>query len=293
MVLKTGTISYRGQCQRSSQRASLTLCQAGTNVIDLCEIETSRLLRYATRRNVLKTLVTGVAGFIGYHVATYLLARGDQVIGIDNINDYYDTSLKEARLQQLEAMPQAGNFKFLKLDIAQDDELATFFETERVDAIVHLAAQAGVRYSIENPHAYIQANIRGFLNILVGAQKVKVKHLVYASSSSVYGNSKTVPFSTQDQVDHPVSMYAATKKSNEALLQQQQQQAQINANAARVASAMSAQQQNSNANSAEALQAIFFLLQIGLTLYTLGAFAPGHVPATGYHPQPDPAFFNW
>ena len=217
MVLKTGTISYRGQCQRSSQRASLTLCQAGTNVIDLCEIETSRLLRYATRRNVLKTLVTGVAGFIGYHVATYLLARGDQVIGIDNINDYYDTSLKEARLQQLEAMPQAGNFKFLKLDIAQDDELATFFETERVDAIVHLAAQAGVRYSIENPHAYIQANIRGFLNILVGAQKVKVKHLVYASSSSVYGNSKTVPFSTQDQVDHPVSMYAATKKSNELM----------------------------------------------------------------------------
>jgi len=217
MVLKTGTISYRGQCQRSSQRASLTLCQAGTNVIDLCEIETSRLRRHATRRNVLKALVTGVAGFIGYHVATYLLARGDQVIGIDNINDYYDTSLKEARLQQLEAMPQAGNFKFLKLDIAQDDELATFFETERVDAIVHLAAQAGVRYSIENPHAYIQANIRGFLNILVGAQKVKVKHLVYASSSSVYGNSKTVPFSTQDQVDHPVSMYAATKKSNELM----------------------------------------------------------------------------
>lgn len=165
----------------------------------------------------MKTLVTGVAGFIGYHVATYLLARGDQVIGIDNINDYYDTSLKEARLQQLEAMPQAGNFKFLKLDIAQDDELAIFFETERVDAIVHLAAQAGVRYSIENPHAYIQANIRGFLNILVGAQKVKVKHLVYASSSSVYGNSKTVPFSTQDQVDHPVSMYAATKKSNELM----------------------------------------------------------------------------
>ena len=165
----------------------------------------------------MKTLVTGVAGFIGYHVATYLLARGDQVIGIDNINDYYDTSLKEARLQQLEAMPQAGNFKFLKLDIAQDNELATFFETERVDAIVHLAAQAGVRYSIENPHAYIEANIRGFLNILVGAQKEKVKHLVYASSSSVYGNSKTVPFSTQDQVDHPVSMYAATKKSNELM----------------------------------------------------------------------------
>lgn len=165
----------------------------------------------------MKTLVTGVAGFIGYHVATYLLARGDQVIGIDNINDYYDTSLKEARLQQLEAMPQAGNFKFLKLDIAQDDELAIFFETERVDAIVHLAAQAGVRYSIENPHAYIEANIRGFLNILVGAQKEKVKHLVYASSSSVYGNSKTVPFSIEDKVDHPVSMYAATKKSNELM----------------------------------------------------------------------------
>jgi UDP-glucuronate 4-epimerase len=166
---------------------------------------------------LLKILVTGVAGFIGYHVAASLLARGAQVTGIDNINDYYDTSLKKARLQQLETLPEAGNFRFSKLDISHDDEMAIFFETVEVDSIVHLAAQAGVRYSMENPHAYIDANIRGFMNILTGAQRSEVNHLVYASSSSVYGNSKTVPFSTEDQVDRPVSMYAATKKSNELM----------------------------------------------------------------------------
>ena len=165
----------------------------------------------------MKVLVTGVAGFIGYHVAATLLARGEHVVGIDNINDYYDPSLKKARLQQLETLPQAGNFRFSKLDISHDDEMAMFFETVEVDSIVHLAAQAGVRYSIENPHAYIDANIRGFMNILAGAQRSVVNHLVYASSSSVYGNSKTVPFSTGDQVDNPVSMYAATKKSNELM----------------------------------------------------------------------------
>lgn len=162
-------------------------------------------------------LVTGVAGFIGFHVAAHLLERGEQVIGIDNVNDYYDTSLKEARLLELQSSPNAESFEFIKLDIADDAAMEIFFKDQQFERIVHLAAQAGVRYSIENPHAYIESNIRGFMNILTGALAKKVNHLVYASSSSVYGNSKKIPFSTDDPVDNPVSMYAATKKSNELM----------------------------------------------------------------------------
>jgi UDP-glucuronate 4-epimerase len=161
--------------------------------------------------------VTGVAGFIGFHVAAHLLERGEQVIGIDNVNDYYDTSLKEARLLELQSSPNAESFEFIKLDIADDAAMEIFFKDQQFERIVHLAAQAGVRYSIENPHAYIESNIRGFMNILTGALAKKVNHLVYASSSSVYGNSKKIPFSTDDPVDNPVSMYAATKKSNELM----------------------------------------------------------------------------
>jgi UDP-glucuronate 4-epimerase len=165
----------------------------------------------------LTILVTGVAGFIGFHVAAHLLERGEQVIGIDNVNDYYDTSLKEARLLELQSSPNAESFEFIKLDIADDAAMEIFFKDQQFERIVHLAAQAGVRYSIENPHAYIESNIRGFMNILTGALAKKVNHLVYASSSSVYGNSKKTPFSTDDPVDNPVSMYAATKKSNELM----------------------------------------------------------------------------
>lgn len=162
-------------------------------------------------------LVTGVAGFIGFHVASRLLERGEQVLGIDNLNDYYDTSLKDARLAELQSSSASGSFEFIKLDIAHDDGMSAFFRERKIESIVHLAAQAGVRYSIENPHAYIESNIRGFMNILAGALAVKAKHLAYASSSSVYGNSEKIPFSTDDSVDKPVSMYAATKKSNELM----------------------------------------------------------------------------
>ena len=162
----------------------------------------------------MKVLVTGAAGFIGFHVSQYLCNRGDEVVGIDNLNDYYDVSLKEARLSQLEPL---SNFRFIKLDIADRDGMAKLFESEGFDRVVHLAAQAGVRYSIENPHAYADSNLVGFLNILEGCRHAKVEHLVYASSSSVYGANETIPFSENDNVDHPVSLYAASKKANEAM----------------------------------------------------------------------------
>jgi len=162
----------------------------------------------------MKVLVTGAAGFIGFHVSQYLCNRGDDVVGIDNLNDYYEVSLKEARLSQLEPIT---NFRFIKLDIADRDGIAELFETEAFDRVVHLAAQAGVRYSIENPHAYADSNLVGFLNILEGCRHTKVEHLVYASSSSVYGANETIPFSESDNVDHPVSLYAASKKANEAM----------------------------------------------------------------------------
>ena len=159
-------------------------------------------------------LVTGAAGFIGSTAATVLLARGDHVVGIDNLNDYYDVSLKNARLDRLKAHP---NFSFMLMDVAAREKVAELFASRRFDAVIHLAAQAGVRYSIENPHAYIDANLVGFLNILEGCRHNKVGHLVYASSSSVYGSNAKLPFSENDNVDHPVSLYAATKKANELM----------------------------------------------------------------------------
>lgn len=162
----------------------------------------------------MKILVTGAAGFIGMHVCERLLARGEEVVGLDNINDYYDVSLKESRLAQLEPYP---NFHFIRMDIADRDGMARVFEQVKPERVVHLAAQAGVRYSLKNPHAYTDSNLVGFVNILEGCRYAKVKHLVYASSSSVYGGSTKIPFAEADRVDHPVSFYAATKKANELM----------------------------------------------------------------------------
>ena len=162
----------------------------------------------------MKVLVTGVAGFIGMHVAQRLLARGDTVIGIDNLNDYYDPALKHARLAQL--APHV-DFKFELMDIANRSAMASIFEREKFDRVVHLAAQAGVRYSLQNPHAYVDSNLVGFVNVLEGCRHNGVQHLVYASSSSVYGGNTKMPFSEGDAVDHPVSLYAATKKANELM----------------------------------------------------------------------------
>lgn len=162
----------------------------------------------------MKILLTGCAGFIGMHVAGILLARGDEVIGIDNLNDYYDPSLKKARLDQLHPY---SNFTFLNGDIADRALIEDLFARVRPEKVINLAAQAGVRYSIENPHAYIQSNLVGYANILEGCRHNGVRHLVYASSSSVYGGNTKMPFAVEDQVDHPVSLYAATKKSNELM----------------------------------------------------------------------------
>lgn len=166
---------------------------------------------------VKKVLVTGAAGFIGYHVTMALLSRGDEVVGVDNLNDYYDVRLKEARLAQIQGHPNANKFKFIKQDLADIQATAKLFCNEQMQYVVHLAAQAGVRYSLENPHAYVQSNLVAFVNILEGCRHNNVEHLVYASSSSVYGGNKKMPFSESDNVDHPVSLYAATKKSNELM----------------------------------------------------------------------------
>jgi len=162
----------------------------------------------------MKLLVTGAAGFIGFHTAKALLDRGDTVIGVDNLNDYYDVSLKQARLTQLEGR---NGFGFIKSDLADRAAIKELFETEKFDRVVHLAAQAGVRYSIENPHAYVDSNLVGFTNILEGCRNNSVEHLVFASSSSVYGANTSMPFSVHQNVDHPLSLYAATKKSNELM----------------------------------------------------------------------------
>ena len=162
----------------------------------------------------MKILVTGAAGFIGSHASLRLLARGDEVVGLDNLNDYYDVSLKEARLARLEGKP---GFRFVRGDVADTQAVLDLFARERFDGVIHLAAQAGVRYSLINPHAYVSANLAGFVNILEGCRHQQVKHLVYASSSSVYGGNTRLPFSEHDSVDHPVSLYAATKKSNELM----------------------------------------------------------------------------
>ncbi|MFF7107641.1 NAD-dependent epimerase [Pseudomonas sichuanensis] len=162
----------------------------------------------------MKILVTGSAGFIGFHVCRYLLDRGDEVVGLDNLNDYYDVSLKQARLDQLLPEPR---FSFVRLDVADRDGMQALFAEGGFDRVVHLAAQAGVRYSLENPHAYVDSNLVGFVNVLEGCRQQRIEHLVYASSSSVYGANETTPFAEADNVDHPVSLYAATKKANELM----------------------------------------------------------------------------
>lgn len=177
----------------------------------------------------MKILITGTAGFIGFHLAKALLLRGDEVTGLDNINDYYDVELKYSRLANtgisreeiaLNTLVKSSkylNYQFIRLDLANRQLLDALFLSQKFDSVINLAAQAGVRYSLENPQAYIDANITGFLNILECSRHHKIKHLVYASSSSVYGNNSKMPLSTADNVDHPISLYAATKKSNELM----------------------------------------------------------------------------
>ena len=162
----------------------------------------------------MKVLVTGAAGFIGFFAALRLLARGDEVVGVDNVNDYYDVRLKEDRLLQLRAH---SSFTFERVDLADRDGIAHVFDHHRFDAVLHLGAQAGVRYSLVNPGAYVQSNLTGFANVIEGARRQGVGHFVYASTSSVYGGNRKLPFAEEDAVDHPVSFYAATKKANELM----------------------------------------------------------------------------
>ncbi len=162
----------------------------------------------------MKVLVTGAAGFIGFHTAAHLLARGDEVVGLDNLNDYYDVNLKLARIAQFEDKP---NWKFVKLDLADREGMPALFSAEKFDRVVHLGAQAGVRYSIEHPLAYVDSNVVGHANVLEGCRHNEVEHLVYASTSSVYGANTRMPFSVHQNVDHPLSFYGATKKANELM----------------------------------------------------------------------------
>jgi UDP-glucuronate 4-epimerase len=162
----------------------------------------------------MRLLVTGAAGFIGYHTCEALLRRGDEVFGLDNLNAYYDVRLKEARLARLEGRP---GFRFTKADLADRAAMAQLFADVKPERVVHLAAQAGVRYSLENPHAYADSNLVGFVNILEGCRALNTSHLVYASTSSVYGANRKMPFSVDDPVDHPLSLYAATKRANELM----------------------------------------------------------------------------
>ena len=169
----------------------------------------------------MKFLVTGAAGFIGSRVAEELALQGHDVVGLDNLNDYYDPNLKLARLKRIEDLltehGKQSNFRFIKMDLADREGIASLFEAEKFQRVIHLAAQAGVRYSIDNPMAYVDSNLVGMMTILEGCRHNKVEHLVYASSSSVYGNQEKVPFSEDDRVDHPISLYAATKKANELM----------------------------------------------------------------------------
>jgi len=162
----------------------------------------------------MKTLVTGAAGFIGYHVTERLLAEGRQVVGIDNLNAYYDPGLKRARLARLTCPPR---FEFAEIDITDRPAMETLFARDAFGNVIHLAAQVGVRYSIENPHVYAEANLTGFLHVLEGCRRTRVRHLIYASSSSVYGGNNKLPFSVKDPVDSPLSLYAATKRANELM----------------------------------------------------------------------------
>jgi UDP-glucuronate 4-epimerase len=161
-----------------------------------------------------KYLLTGAAGFIGFHTTQRLLARGHEVLGLDNLNEYYDVTLKQARLAQLQKLP---GFRFIKLDLADDAGMRELFAKEKFDRVVHLAAQAGVRYSLEAPHAYIHSNVTGTLNVLEGCRHNGVQHLVYASTSSVYGANTNMPFSVHNIADHPLSLYASTKRANELM----------------------------------------------------------------------------
>lgn len=175
----------------------------------------------------MKILITGTAGFIGFHLSKKLLDQGYDIVGLDNINDYYDVNLKTDRLKEtgihelkeniLVDSDTYSNYRFLKTDIEDNEVLSSLFKSESFDVVINLAAQAGVRYSLENPHSYINSNVSGFLNILEGCRHNNVKHLIYASSSSVYGSNTEMPFKTTDTVDHPVSLYAASKKSNELM----------------------------------------------------------------------------
>ena len=162
----------------------------------------------------MRILVTGAAGFIGFHTATRLLDRGDEVVGLDNMSPYYDVALKEARLARLKGR---NGFSFIKADLSEREIVEAVFAEERPARVIHLAAQAGVRYSLDHPHAYADANITGFLHVLEGCRQTRVEHLVYASSSSVYGANRKLPFKVSDTVDHPVSLYGATKKANELM----------------------------------------------------------------------------
>ncbi|MFW2405382.1 MAG: NAD-dependent epimerase [Gammaproteobacteria bacterium] len=162
----------------------------------------------------MKILVTGAAGFIGFHTSRLLLERGDEVVGLDNLNDYYDVTLKQARLDILEKTP---GFSFVKIDLADRPAMEALFAEQKFDRVIHLAAQAGVRYSIENPHSYIDSNVVGTLNVLEGCRHNEVEHLVYASTSSVYGANTNMPFSVHQNVDHPLALYAATKKGTELM----------------------------------------------------------------------------
>jgi UDP-glucuronate 4-epimerase len=162
----------------------------------------------------MKILVTGAAGFIGFHTSKKLLARGDEVVGLDNLNEYYDVTLKKARLAQLEAQK---SFRFVKLDLSDREGIKQLFAREKFERVIHLAAQAGVRYSLEDPHAYVDSNVTGTLNILEGCRHNGVQHLVYASTSSVYGANTNMPFSVHNIADHPLSLYAATKRSTELM----------------------------------------------------------------------------
>jgi UDP-glucuronate 4-epimerase len=166
-----------------------------------------------------KVLITGAAGFIGFHLSQRLMREGFSVIGIDNLNDYYDPALKQMRLAALNKTQQAENaeFEFIEIDLADREAIADLFDTGKFDVVINLAAQAGVRYSLDNPHAYADANLTGFLNILEGCRHNKPKHLIFASSSSVYGMNAKTPFSIEDNTDYPISLYAATKKSNELM----------------------------------------------------------------------------
>lgn len=183
--------------------------------IDRGRTEAIQALLYRSERGPqLKILVTGAAGFIGFHLSQRLLDRGDDIIGLDNLNPYYDVQLKLDRLKQIEAKKR---FRFVKVDLADRNAITRLFQEERFDRVFHMAAQAGVRYSLENPHVYVESNLVGFLHILEGCRHTAVPHLVYASSSSVYGANTRMPFSVHQNVDHPVSLYAATKKANELM----------------------------------------------------------------------------